>query len=567
MRTLVKKGWFFPCIVSILIYLTLASMAIQKPMAGDEPHFLEQIRGYVQGTYRADILGYDLTHEYVPLYLLCLAFLEHLFGENLLIFRLIGVVSFCFVIFLLNRFLFKILPDRPSKKWALWTLPLLVATHPASIQGSVILDWETTLFLSFFVLFCLIWLTRPFKTPFSFLIPSFLYALSLWARTVSALVVAFSWIVWSVCFRPKKEESFHLLKILLAGFFLFLVSWGIYVFFAWGISHFFDPFLYFLRRLIHPSRVGGRLQDFARLLLWVGIPWVFLFLTGLFKGVPKSLFPLTDRLHFLKVVVFFGIPVYHFVAGSSWGYPKWTVGFIPLAAFLFIVLWVPSLPPFTRKEMPYLFIISGAILFVSFAFIKDPLYELCYVMKKSLMLGSTLRQELPRLVWLFGVPSFLLVATCLLIFFLFRKKTDLSSAIVLGALVTAFSTQLPFAAIQSHAPYPTVSLYGDRDKSRAVSILKEQLSPDEFILAPELIIPYEAGSKATYLGSPPWRDSDTFLKTLREKRPKAVVYSFSTLSMHSYREVVQNPKVQEALRADFIEQKIGDYSLWLRKKN
>ena len=555
-----------PFLVSISIYLILASMAIQKPMAGDDLYTLEEARGYETGTYRVFALGHDLTFEHVPLYSLCLAFLRRLFGENIIVFRSVGVVSLCFVLFLLSRYPFLVLPNSQWAKRVAWIAPLLVATHPAAVQASVALVWDSTLFPPFFTLFCLVWLATSVSTTVSLIGLSSLYGLCLWTRTTSSLILPVSWLIWIFLFRPQRKEALHLFIVFLGRLLLFAVSWTIFVFFTWGPAHLWTPFTYLVGKFGKPYSLEDRIQDFVRFLFWFGIPWLVLFTVSLLKRIPESLLPCKDRLNFLRVVIFLGIPVYCVTTTSSWGYPKFLTPFIPIATFFFVSLLTEGWPVFKRKESVSLCLLSGAVLLLAFFFIKDPLYELCYALKKSLMLGLSLGKEFPRILWLFGFPSLLLLATLWTTGRLVKGRVGFFSSLTLGCCVATFSMQLPFAALQAHAPYPTISLYGDREKGQVIALLKQKIPPEALILAPELTIVYEAGNRAKYLGGPSWHDPAAFLNTLRTEDPQVVVYSFSTLSIHSYRKVVQDPEVQEELKRRFTQRTIGDYTLWFRRE-
>lgn len=567
MRQDVKHPWLFPFIVSLSLYLFLAAHSIQKPMAGDELYSFEEARAYAGGTYRhIDILGQDLTFAHVPLYPLLGALLIHFFGENLPLLRSIGVVTLCGSIFFLSFFPFRIIPDQRWAKRASWIGPLLLATHPTSVQGSVILDYDATLFLLFLSFFCFFWLTLPLSWNSFWLLSSF-YGLSIWARSGSALMLPAAFVAWFFLGRAQREVMRHLFFVLLGGFFLFCISWILYVHFFWGLENLFVPFGYIFDRVKTANSLSrtleGRLQDFIRFLIWFGIPWLILFTGCLFKPIPKSLLRYDGRLNFLKCVVIFGIPVYHVVGGSSWGYPKYLNPFIPIATFLFVTLLSESWPSFTETGLKRLFLLSGSIFLLSFLFIGDPLYQLCYVLKKSLIFGSTFSQELPRLFRIFGSPFFFLFAGLFLTRRWFRKMG--MGYFVLGTFLALFSTQIPMATVQALSPYPTTALYGETQRNEVIEVLKKKVLPEEYILASELVIPYEAGNRVKFLGAFPWKDESSFLKVLREKSPKAVIYSISTLSIHSYRNVIHNPAVQNELYHSYILMTFGDYSLWMRK--
>ena len=565
-----QRDWILPFVVSVSVFLILGILSIQKPMTGDEVYRLEEIRGYAGGTYKEiQVLGQSLTFNHLPLYELFLSFLIHLFGENLYLLRSVGIVALCVSLFLLSFFPFLILPDLSWARRVSWIAPLLLATHPISVQGSVILEYESTLFLIFFSLFCFSWMDLPLsKGSFGGL--SALYALCLWSRTTTALILPASWAVWLIFARPQKKEALSLLFILTGGIFLFLISGELFIFFFWGPEHFLTPFAYLFGRaraaspLIHGSWEDP-LQDSARLLIWFGIPWLILFIAALWKKVPESLSLYRDRLCFLKIVVLFGIPIYYGVGGTTWGFPKYHTSFIPIATFLLVVFVTEDWPSFTRKEITLFSLLSGLFILFSFLFIGDPLYQLCYVLKKSFVLGSTLSQELPRLFRIFTLPLFFLLIALLWVTLGVKKKMGLLSSWALGCLLTAFSTQTPVAYIQARAPYPTASFYGEEGRKQVVEVLKKRIYPTDFILAPELIIYYETGNKIKFLGSFPWKNPSSFLEVLRQRSPKAVVYSIPTLSINSYRNVIQNQEVQRALRRNFFSLVFGDYTLWLRR--
>jgi len=567
------KPWLLPFVISASIYLVLASFSIRKPLSGDEVYDLEEVRTYTRGTYdKIDILGQDITFTHVPLYPLFLSFLSRLFGENLFLFRSVGLLTLCSVLFLLSFFPFRILRDPAWAKRVSWIAPLLVATHPVSVQGSAILDYESTFFLLFLSLFCFFWLTSTLSIR-SLSGLSFLYALCLWGRSGSALILPIAWGVWAIFMRPQKKEVISLGAVLLGGLLIFILSWGLFVYFIWGSGHFFKPFAYLFDRVGSAGNLSSyslqdRIQDLARFLIWFGVPWLLLLIVSFVKGIPKSLSHFEGRLHFLKALLFFGIPVYHVLGRSSWGYPKYLTPFAPLATFFFTVLTTEKWPSFRGREGLSLFFLSAVIGLSSFLLIGDPLYELCYGLKKSLVMGSTLLQEFPRLLWIFGLPTLFLFMSLFLTTRWFKKGTDFSPTWPLGCALALFATQLPFALVQAHAPYPTTAMYGDEKRGEVIEILKKRVQPTEFILASELVIPYEAGSTVTHLRMRkfPWENPASFLQILREKSPKAVVYSVSTLSLHSYREVVQNPEVQETLSRDFSKTVFGDYVLWLRKE-
>ncbi len=568
-RDLSKRAWLAPFLTAFFLYGILAAGVIRKPMSGDEVYCLEEARAYARWTpQKIVILGQDITFTHVPLYPLASALLIRLFGENLFLLRSIGIGALTAVLFLLSYFPFRFLPDSAWAKRVSWIAPIVVASHPISVQGSAILDYESTFFLLFLCLFSFVWLTHSFSKA-SFWILSSLYALALWGRTTTACLIPVSWMFWAVFTRPSKKEWRYLLGILAVGLLLFGISFGIFVFFAWGIQNFFEPFRYLYSRVATASHSSsfspsGQLQDLSRLLFWFGIPWLLLFFAGLVKKVPERLSPFADRIRFLKVLVWVGIPFYYFITKLSWGYPKYLLPFIPIATFLFVMLFSEEWPLLKGKEASFFLILTGALVVLSFFLLGDPLYQLSYELKKKLLSGAHFSQLLPMFFRMFGLPSLFLFSALFVTRFLSRKKKE-RYPWALGGFIALFAGQLPFVLTQSYASYPTTAFYGDTRRGEVVAILKHEVRPTESIFSPELIIPYEAGNQAAPYWASYWNDPKTFLEQLKEQSPKAVVYSISMLNLAAYRTVIQNREVQKQLRQKYVPRSIGDYTLWLKK--
>jgi len=447
--------------------LFFSSAKLYYPTAQWDGWVLDSILAIRAGTF-AD--KPNITHP--PLYLYLLAFFKPLFSGGLLE----GARFFNFACYLLTGWLTFVLSAGLAEKRLARAAGLIAAalyfTSPLAVQGIFLLDLGDTgiVPVAAAAYFCLLAYGHGSVSSVAALAAAF--AFNLWAKFIHSFFLALSAALLVVT-GEKESRSFAILKALAGGAVLFLATWSIYAFTSlhrpdrWvPLDYFFNEMLLHYQR--HDIGLGianlffMRATGFVRVTLWIWpllVLWAWrVYKRGLGAGAERS-------LNYFILVFMVGAWI---SKGTSNGFPKYHAALLPGLCALCGAYLAEFLPEIKRAfTPPRAALAAAALLFLYIA--GDPVFTFNYAIKKALIRGAGVNQEVGLLVLqLIAAPAIMLV-----FFRALKLSAGKTAAVALSLAATGVLWQSALYLHQVRGDYFTNYGYGTTGKAEAVAYLKE----------------------------------------------------------------------------------------------
>lgn len=548
----------------IIFYLIMSLSVLRRPLVGDDiPYSAE-----------AHMPHYGLMGSWhPPLYLDVLRTLAHTVGlrnENL---RIFGI--FCFLLTLLLIYFLTMEVSHDSSKSILACL--LYLTHPLAIQGSLIIDIDSTV-LTVLLMFFLLYFFRCYEKPTleNNLFLGILFFLCLWAKLSTPLLLLFS-IFIAYIFRKKFKKGIIELSIIAGvGIGLFLSLWFVY---SWMYQlNFFGVFHRSLDVISKyssgPTYAGLKELGLRslRVYLWLSpyfiILWAFIVIVRVRDYIRgKREFGPADFLIIYTIVVFFS---YIAIGGACFGMAKYHY---PIVSIMCITIaeFSMSLRPVEFRKKFVLFLILGIVfIFIERVVTGDLLYQLNYTLRELAIffpqkLNNSFLGFIKRILF-YHVP---LVIGIWLLYFRDKKK-DIVKNLVFLLLILIFIANISLDIRQLNSCYFTTFCYGRKlgEFKKLEYVFKKIKSKNRtgIIIGPEDVL-YNAfgGYHLEYSYPYLWNRRDRFIEAIHDRRVSCVAYSFAWNAAFSFREIFFYPSVKDAMEKEYEFHHLGSYSVWLRK--
>lgn len=548
----------------IIFYLVMSLSVLHRPLVGDDiPYSAE-----------AQMPHYGLMGSWhPPLYQDALRILVRVAGLNRENLRLLGI--FCF--FLTLRLTYLLVNEVTHNKAKGILACILYLIHPLAIQGSLVIDIDSTV-LTTLLMFFLFYFCRHYEKPTlkNNLFLGVLFFLCLWAKLSTPVLLLFALLV-SYIFRGKIKKGLIELSIIAGlGISLFLLFW-----FAYSRIYQLDFFGVFQRSINVLSKYSGGttyagLKELAlrsaRIYLWLGpyfiILWVsivILRIRGYIRG--EKQFREIDFLILYANVVFFS---YIFVGGSCFGMAKYHY---PIVAIICIIIadFSINLRPYRFKDKIALFAILGLIfIFIDWIVSGDLLYLLNYSLKKVVIFRpwelNSFFLHFIKLIFLYHLP----LISGIILLYLAGKREDFVKNLVFLSLCLIFIAHLSLDIRHLKSDYFTTFCYGRdiAELKKLESFFKEIASKNKgaIIIGPEDAL-YNAFGRypPEYNYSNLWNRRDKFIAAIKNPSVACVAYSFAWNAAFTFQEVFFHSSVKGVLERQYQLYDLGSYCVWVRK--
>ncbi len=537
------------------LYLLLAWPALQKPLMIDETVFAMDAAAARYGQF-------GMWHP--PFYFDLLRGLYHLGGLRDQALRVLGVVGVLLNFLLAARLCRQVAHEEQIPNMTPWVW-LGMATHPLLVQGSTILDIDTTILPSLILLFLVTFLLRATQPTLPWLVGiAGCFFLNLWAKMTTSLALPVSVGLWYALQRQWRLGFRVTVWLVVIGGGLFLGAW-------WWYAHAFDlPYgavfgrtvgaftSEFYRTWLPP--VVALLNRCVRVGLWIGPFTLALFGLGLWSrlAVWKSRRNLKtlDLCWLVATILLVG---YCLIGGTMFGFAKYHVPWVPLAA----VCVASAAARMSRPRLITLAVACVAVgLTVGVGF--DPLYWWNYRVRLAAILEPS---RAPALVW--QLVGFLgLYAMLMALVVRLERSRPIVQRWMIATLVSAIVWNVGLAWQQRYAPYSTTYIYGRNvTEMRQLAGRLTQVAaqrPGSSLVAPEDVL-FIAGLPWSEYPSHRVKELDGFLAALRDPRVAAIVTSPVWNEGRFFREVFDDPQVRRLLDTHFIATPLGLSTVWLRR--
>lgn len=502
------------------------------------------------------------------LYLLTLVSAFSLFGESDVVARMVGVVSGSLSIIMVFS-ITKLLShgDRINRERCAFLSCLLYSLTPILIQGSVIMEIDSTVLIPAILFLCLSFTKYQQTDQFGWAVLTGLaMTLALWGRITTTPIVAFLMILYVLFGTKPLRSKLIFLSAIISGTIFFVISWYLYC--ITQSIPFSAPFIYTLETFLQKSQSSGGLTSskaslsLIHLILWIGI---FPLILALIFTVQRSInFFKYYKVHIEDIFIISGLIImggYTLIGGIPFGYPKYQSPGIPLI-FIFIGTTLSqskiNFACFNIRKFAFTVIIVCVIqIFVA----GDILYILRYTLRESVALMLPLYPVIKDVLFRGGV-SFSAYAILFAAVHRFSVTKSMIGLLILFALGSNIGTSL----LQATAGYHTGYNYGGRQTIEAAHYIQGKVPLQSTVIVPSEILYYLKSPKSRHLPSHLWTQKEKLKQQLNDQGVSCFAYSIVTNSIKQVKTISSDKQIQEILHEKFDHVEIGSYKIWIRKK-
>jgi len=542
----------------LLLYFFLVFPQINKMHSSDEVNFL--VAGLNLSSGRPAFLYSP------PLYTALLSTAIKFLGLNNISTRIVGIICVilsCFLVLLISG---KIGGERGDLFFVPFISMLILCIHPMIIQGSLICDIDNTIMVPILLLFVYSLIMLDPANKVSFFFSAITCALLIWTKLSTPVLFIFTVLLFLYCNRQNRARAYLILKILLFGSMVFLITW-VFVSKIAGLS-FFQPFEYAKYRvgisLFSPIK---DLKVFFCNLVYFSIwfcPYLALALGLILFKYTRLIGKGEWKPEYYLVCGIFSFMVYLIISPLEQGFPKYYVPLIPMFSIL-AALELSEIKTFNKPITAYvmcaIFILAAAYFFLMPL---DIVYDVRYTAKKYFIFPSTDKTNFMREFFLHQVLFFIPLPVVWALFKNLLKSSG--KAFMLTLLILGVSSSLSLSLKQASAKYLTNYSYGEKGTKKAVEFIREGLKQEDKVIAAGHIL-YYLNRYNSFISVSVWEDKELFLKKLKDASMKYLAYSLTSNSVISWQRIFNNRDVLEYLNANFKKIDLGDFTIWKRTKD
>lgn len=529
--------------LTLIVYGVIFVSSQNKLIYTDEIVFAQDFNR-VAGSLWKEVL---IPHP--PLYIFLGSLVVSLFGDGFLALRLIGGISFLLTLGLIPLACRKLFPQH----WLRATIiaHLIWAFHPLSLQGSLLLDIDNTIFTPALLIFIITASLPRGKIIFIALA----FALMLFSKLLpTSLFITSAVIVIGLI--QRKQAARLLLGVLLGAAIFVIVLLILALMTGFPLSVVTSTFQRANDIVQTPQKLLSRLVMGGGITaVWIGIPFLAVYGLALIRRTAEILkSKRADSSDVLILTAMVGFALVTLGNELPMGFPRYHY---PL--FFLMVLTISGYLAELQmaRKAAMVLVAFTAILMVYFVLVQpDPLlpqYQLTFEtnnMMERLKFG--LLSQAKGFVFPF---AFALLAAMIV-------KTR--SPFVLACLAFCAASWLVTDFAQARADYATIYEYGRVGGAATSDWVKANTAPDAIIVAPrevEWLTKRETMFVITQVG--PNATADGWMAYFATKKPSA--YVMTTKELQRYTQITQNPQVLKYLQTCYRQEpSISSYHMWLR---
>jgi 4-amino-4-deoxy-L-arabinose transferase-like glycosyltransferase len=421
--------------------------------------------------YKGELTNQQSGLFHPPLYIHSLAIFIRGFGFSEMTVRLFGLICALITSFILINILRLF---NYKNRWGEVLLLGLFLLNPYTIACATVPDIDTTIMpitmlLLIYVALRLYW-KKNLQTKYEVLLLSALFALNLWTKLTTPLMLPFFVLgLLLVCKNSVKESFLKTLKFTVLGIMLFLVTFFIYT------KLVSLPYSYTFTFLIESFAKGtsGNLTLFEKVfnnasnvrtqIYWFTIPLTFVYLLSLVGIAAHKTYDKNTNV--IRLIALFSLAVFIFYMcliapfGGFFKYPFPVFGLMIMNIVFFYHIYLSKIK--INLFVPALVFIAAFV--IETRFFRDDAF---------------LNHAILNFRWL------ILISMMALLYFgvLYAKKTSRYAQLALVYFFfVVMGFQLGVSRIQAIATYPTKYLYGQQGMNDAINYLKLHTEKNEVI--------------------------------------------------------------------------------------
>jgi 4-amino-4-deoxy-L-arabinose transferase-like glycosyltransferase len=550
----------------VIIIWTVHLPLMSKPLITDEVESVKVAIALNQTGKPVIKVGSDkeVMFHHSRIYHYLLAGVFRLLGNSEWQARLIGV--FCYLINgLLVWGITRELESANNAGWAPLWATLFYLISPLAVQGSVLVDIETTVLTTGtmgFLYYVVATLARP--KPFRSFITGLLWGACLMIKASTALLLG-PLAIWVQYWRKRTQRPLmDVIQIIAIGLGVYLVFTFIY-----STSHELNP----LAPLLHKwsrilSGLGGEDANILiswtkrslRLFMWL-TPWALIIYLIAVRDSMRNLIhhKKVDGTSLLMVYTLIVLVGYIIIKGSGYGFPRYHLPMLPAMSVL-IGLQVARVHLIPRQAT--LTLICVLLLGLYFGLLNTDFFYQVYTFGERMVLNpeghDAAAVQLFQTTLLYIIPFLFALAVIAAIGL--RRR--------LLWIVTATVVSLPLALsqiyIQKNRSYSTNYLYGESGHRDTAAYLAGIVGPNELIICPTDIAHY-IGREQLYLSASKVFTKNRIALAVDDPRIRVIAFRDGFWNHVVFGRLLK--ELRPILDHSFENQRIGSFFIYVRKKD
>jgi 4-amino-4-deoxy-L-arabinose transferase-like glycosyltransferase len=562
--------WLMPGLFGLIVWLG----SLNKPIYADE----------IGVIYAGQSIGIWDPHKYIlphpPLYSLLLGVTFRLFGVSVTSARMIGLLSIFLTLALMGSLTSEICNTLQERTTTGILAAILYSMNPLALQGALLLDIDNTILTPLMLILLLaFYKTVRWNQMQRVVVLGALFGLALWAKLTTPLFFLASVFLLYLLKGQVRQGLKEATGISLVGFVSFAVTFGLYAQLTafpldqlsqttYKVNEVVAPISVMLRRVVSGSGLVA---------LWITPPFTLLAIASIVWWARHCIRDqqCLAKIGLLAIYVVMLSPIYVFIRGAPYGFPKYHVPMLPALCVLVAAFLANS--GIGSLGMRKGFLLIGVLLAVYYLFVVgDPLY-LHYTGTGAgrTLWGEPLATRVAKLLlalWLDSIASYgdwvmqaisdvyLQVWALLLplvviggIVWQWGQLRSPAKVVTLALLILTLASSLVTSVLQMRANYATIYNYGRSGTMETVRFVKSHTEPKDLIIAPAEIMYYTGRSGQTLslylrldevyaqlqrrevmmliLASP---EGDALAKALQQSEGQAILSELNTHQIGSY---------------------------------
>ncbi len=453
-----------------------------------------------------------------------------------------------------------------------WLAALLWTLHPMAVQGSQILEIDTTLLtvaVTAFLVLVVAWPLELSRRQLGWIGIGF--AGCLWVKLSCA-----PFLLLAVALRGWSARQWRLGWNQMAGVggtaaCVFLSSW-IVVCHLIGI-----PWTSIFRWVVLSTYTGSGsavawsadvLSRSGRIGLWI-TPWLLLLLVVVARWVGRR--AAADQWRWWCVLGVVGAIMagYFLVRGTAWGFPKYHAPALPAAVAAVAALSVRLVRLNTPRKRLMLGV-AGIVAALYFWNVGDLLYQFNYPLRLAFMTGAPPVSDALHRLWVQGM-FYVLPGLVIGVAVWRGSSRQRWSGYVMGLLVLLAGSSAALDLRQRQAPYATTYHYGRpwspyREAIHWVSAYRQEHPHGKIVGPPDLL--WSAGIPMREVLGLEIHARDAIQAAVDDPSVSCIVYGISTNDLKTWRTLLQDPGFLQHIQQRFTRLTLGEgeYTVWVRKE-
>lgn len=510
----------------IFLYLLLVLNSISKPLMWDETYFARMGLGLSQGS---NFVYFDesvpkIFPWYPSIYFSLMTIFHFMLGGNQIPFRMIGVVFFILSIPVLYLFANKLFSTNKKNYLIAAIVLILYIISPFAIQGSTLVEIDTSILNLTFILFNLVILMVYEEHKLKY--PSLFIGLSLgflfYSKFTIPVLILIPLIILIISKEGIRKGLFTFIKIISISSITFFMNWYLYSSIT-NISLIY-PFVFVHNRtnmlnIFTLDQIKTIVIGAARKILWLSPQYFLLFFisTVLFiKRVINKRKIDVISFYWLEVVI---ILIFYCILGiDAAGYPKYLFPIYGISLLLIIneiILTQKQKLLITWKHILFAVI----ILIYQYLLVGDPI--LATIQYKYMRYINSDSKEL--LLNLLLIIFLWVIPLVLFLFYSIIKKLKIFIVLV-GMVFFLIVSDTSIVLKQMGSDYSLLYMYGMKTVSlkNTVNYLRPRILPTRVQLLPAEVAFY-LGKNYKYYDIDLLFQSNDFVKLAIEDKPDVIV--------------------------------------------